>query len=163
MHITIQKERSVATSVSLQLLLYLPCSDRCCEAVNLLQTALSSLSDSNSFPSLPQESGAAGLSEGRTSQKSGSTALVRPGASVDAPSDGQQDSVPTALTSTLQHMVGQLDVLTQVTDSHQTLCLHAPMSSVYNRIDASFGLKRLHEKTSTDPNLSLILMKFRLD
>uniref|UniRef100_A0A671Q8J7 POC1 centriolar protein homolog A n=1 Tax=Sinocyclocheilus anshuiensis TaxID=1608454 RepID=A0A671Q8J7_9TELE len=57
------------------------------------------------------ESGAAGLSDSHTSQKSGSTAPVRPGASVDAPSDGQQDSVPTALTSTLQHIVGQLDVL----------------------------------------------------
>ncbi|XP_016420775.1 POC1 centriolar protein homolog A [Sinocyclocheilus rhinocerous] len=49
-----------------------------------------------------QESGAGGVS----SQKSSSTAPVSPGA-------GQPDSVPAALASTLQHIVGQLDVLTQ--------------------------------------------------
>ncbi|XP_016353838.1 POC1 centriolar protein homolog A-like, partial [Sinocyclocheilus anshuiensis] len=43
---------------------------------------------------------------GVSSQKSSSTAPVSPGA-------GQPDSVPAALASTLQHIVGQLDVLTQ--------------------------------------------------
>ncbi|KAL1265174.1 hypothetical protein QQF64_003201 [Cirrhinus molitorella] len=59
-----------------------------------------------------QETEATGFTDGRTSQRSGSTARVRP-TSVDSPSDAQLDSLPAALTSTLQHIVGQLDVLTQ--------------------------------------------------
>lgn len=92
------------------------------------------MSVSNSFPTLLQVSEAAGVSDGRTLHKSDSTALVRQavtssGAGVDSPSDSppQQtavDSVPAALTSTLQHIVAQLDVLTQVTPKYS---LHNPI------------------------------------
>ncbi len=75
--------------------------------------------DADGFPSLPQESGAAGLSSQKSSS---STAPVSPGA-------GQPDSVPAALASTLQHIVGQLDVLTQVTH------LYMLTSSVPKQID----------------------------
>lgn len=121
--------------------MWLTCSDGSCDA-----------DVSNSFPTLLQVSEAAGVSNGRTVHTSDSTALVRPavtssGARVDSPSDPapQQtavDGVPAALTSTLQHIVAQLDVLTQVTPKH----------SLHNLTD---GPIRLNLFSQSDSKMSL--------
>ncbi|XP_073771777.1 POC1 centriolar protein homolog A isoform X3 [Danio rerio] len=67
-----------------------------------------------------QASGAAGDPESRSGQKTEVSPLLGVSAerSVREPTPQQQtdaDGVPAALTSTLQHIIGQLDVLTQIT------------------------------------------------